>query len=148
MNRSCGIRKFSAASIFSCVLGWVAMAPPASGSSEESSVVLEKRSIEKAEWLMRQSDNAFTIQLLPVSSQARLRDFVAGESSIPSDRLATFRYQSGDDLLYVLTLGRYDSAETAYEVRESLAFEGLDAGDTWVRPLTDVKRSIRTTLQE
>ena len=98
MSRSCGIRKFSAASIFSCVLGWVAMALPASGSSEESSVVLEKRSIEKAEWLMRQSDNAFTIQLLTVSSQARLRDFVAGESR--SLRIGWLRFAIKVEMTY------------------------------------------------
>ena len=73
---------------------------------------------------------------------------MASERALPLERLATFRYQNGDGLLYVLTLGRFDTLEDAYRVRDALALNGLDASDTWVRPLTDVKRSIRTTLQD
>lgn len=130
------------------VWGWGAMAQPVYAEVNDSSKASEPRLIENAEWLIRQPDTAFTLQLLTVSSPAQVTEFVAGEPVLPLDRLATFRYQSGDSLLYVLTLGRFDSAEAAYRVRDALAFNGLVADETWVRPLTDVKRSIRTTLQE
>ena len=134
--------------IFGSVLAWGAISLPAHTDVEEPSLVLTTRPIDKAEWLIRQPDRAFTIQLLTVSSRAQLKEFVAGEPALPLNRLATFRYQSGDNLLYVLTLGRFDSLEDAYRVRDGLALNGLAASDTWVRSLSDVKRSIRTTLQD
>ena len=134
--------------MFGSILSWAAISLPAHAGVEEPSLVLTTRPIDKAEWLIRQPDKAFTIQLLTVSSRAQLKEFVAGEPALPANRLATFRYQSGDNLLYVLTLGCFDSLEDAYRVRDGLALNGLAAGDTWVRSLTDVKRSIRTTLQD
>ena len=134
---------------FGLALVWGTATLPVYANVEEPSlVVLTTRPVDKAEWLIRQPDSAFTIQLLTVSSRGQLKEFLADEPALPLDRLATFRYQSGDDLLYVLTLGRFDSVEAAYRVRDSLALSSLVAGDTWVRPLTDVKRSIRTTLQD
>ena len=134
---------------FGLVLVWGATTLPVYADVEEPSlVVLTTRPVDNAEWLIRQPDSAFTIQLLTVSSRGQLKEFVADEPALPLDRLASFRYQSGDDLLYVLTLGSFDSLESAYLVRDSLALSGLVASDTWVRPLTDVKRSIRTTLQD
>lgn len=134
---------------FGLALVWGATILPVYADVEEPSlVVLTTRPVDNAEWLIRQPDSAFTIQLLTVSSRGQLKEFVADEPALPLDRLASFRYQSGDDLLYVLTLGRFDSLEAAYLVRDSLALSGLVASDTWVRPLTDVKRSIRTTLQD
>ena len=134
---------------FGLALVWGTATLPVYANVEEPSlVVLTTRPVDKAEWLIRQPDSAFTIQLLTVSSRGQLKEFVADEPALPLDRLASFRYQSGDDLLYVLTLGSFDSLESAYLVRDSLALSGLVASDTWVRPLTDVKRSIRTTLQD
>ena len=134
---------------FGLALVWGATTLPVYADVEEPSlVVLTTRPVDNAEWLIRQPDSAFTIQLLTVSSRGQLKEFVADEPALPLDRLASFRYQSGDDLLYVLTLGSFDSLESAYLVRDSLALSGLVASDTWVRPLTDVKRSIRTTLQD
>ena len=134
---------------FGLALVWGTATLPVYANVEEPSlVVLTTRPVDKAEWLIRQPDSAFTIQLLTVSSRGQLKEFLADEPALPLDRLASFRYQSGDDLLYVLTLGSFDSLEAAYLVRDSLALSGLVASDTWVRPLTDVKRSIRTTLQD
>lgn len=134
---------------FGLALVWGATTLPVYADVEEPSlVVFTTRPVDNAEWLIRQPDSAFTIQLLTVSSRGQLKEFVADEPALPLDRLASFRYQSGDDLLYVLTLGSFDSLEAAYLVRDSLALSGLAASDTWVRPLTDVKRSIRTTLQD
>ena len=134
---------------FGLALVWGTATLPVYANVEEPSlVVLTTRPVDNAEWLIRQPDSAFTIQLLTVSSRGQLKEFVADEPALPLDRLASFRYQSGDDLLYVLTLGSFDSLESAYLVRDSLALSGLVASDTWVRPLTDVKRSIRTTLQD
>ena len=134
---------------FGLALVWGTATLPVYANVEEPSlVVLTTRPVDKAEWLIRQPDSAFTIQLLTVSSRGQLKEFLADEPALPLDRLASFRYQSGDDLLYVLTLGSFDSLESAYLVRDSLALSGLVASDTWVRPLTDVKRSIRTTLQD
>ncbi len=121
---------------------------PAHAGAEEPSLNFITRPIERAEWLIRQPDSAYTIQLMTVSSRGQVKEFVAGESALPEDRLATYRYQSGDDLLYVITLGRFDSVEAAYRARDTLMLNGLDASDTWVRPFTDVKRRIRTTLQD
>jgi hypothetical protein len=134
--------------MFGSILAWSTMLLPAHAGAEEPLLILMTRPIDQAEWLIRQPDSAYTIQLLTVSSRGQVKEFVAGEPALPLDRLATFRYQSGDDLLYVLTLGRFDSVEAAYRARDALMLNGLVASDTWVRSLTDVKRRIRTTLQD
>ena len=134
--------------MFGSILAWSTMLLPVHASAEELSLSFITRPIDQAEWLIRQPDSAYTIQLMTVSSRGQVKQFVAGEPALPLVRLATYRYRSGDDLLYVLTLGLFDSVEAAYRARDALKLNGLDATDTWVRPLTDVKRSIRTTLQD
>ena len=69
--------------MFGSILSWAAISLPAHAGVEEPSLVLTTRPIDKAEWLIRQPDKAFTIQLLTVSSRAQLKEFVAGEPALP-----------------------------------------------------------------
>lgn len=110
--------------------------------------MMQNASLAAAEWLMRQPAGGFTLQIITVSSAEQVQGFVDREEALAPHSLATFRYQRGDDLLYALTLGIFASAEEAFAVRGSLQMAHLSETDMWVRPLEDVKRSIRTTLQK
>lgn len=103
--------------------------------------------IAKAEWLVRQPDEAYTLQLLTVSSPAQLQKFADGEPGLAEYSLAAFRYKSNNKLLYVLTVGSFASPEAAFLAQDSIALIGIAKNATWVRPMAEVKRSIRTTLQ-
>ena len=60
--------------MFGSILSWAAISLPAHAGVEEPSLVLTTRPIDKAEWLIRQPDKAFTIQLLTVSSRAQRKN--------------------------------------------------------------------------
>jgi hypothetical protein len=47
-----------------------------------------------------------------------------------------------------MVLEAFATVEDAFQARRALQIDGLTAEDTWVRPLVDVKQSIRTTLQD
>ena len=51
-------------------------------------------------------------------------------------------------LAFGFVLGAFATAEEAFQAQRALQIYGLTAEDTWVRSLTDVKRSIRSTLQD
>jgi len=110
----------------------------------------EQSEVYAAEWLIRQSSDQYTLQLLTVSS-ARAIDEAAkamfSETNQVQGQLATFRYQRGDTLLYVLTFGIFESAEEAASAQNRLRLTNMDPAQAWIRPLGDIKQSIRTTLQ-
>jgi len=57
---------------FGLALVWGTATLPVYANVEEPSlVVLTTRPVDKAEWLIRQPDSAFTIQLLTVSSRGQ-----------------------------------------------------------------------------
>ena len=123
-------------------LGSCGYAAPQANALSSSSLV-----IAKAEWLVRQPDEAYTLQLLTVSSPAQLQKFVDGEPGLAKYSLAAFRYKSNNKLLYVLTAGSFASPEAAFLAQDSIALIGLTKNATWVRSMAEVKRSIRTTMQ-
>lgn len=108
----------------------------------------QEPNVQTAQWLVRQPDHGFTLQLVTVSSEHPLEDFARRAGSQTSETLAAFRYQKNEQLLYVLVLGFFATPEAAFEAQATLQIEGLAAEDTWVRSLADVKQTIRTTLQK
>ena len=124
------------------VLGAFGHAAPQANALSSSGLV-----IAKAEWLVRQPDEAYTLQLLTVSSPAQLQKFADGEPGLAEYSLAAFRYKSNNKLLYVLTVGSFASPEAAFLAQDSITLIGIAKNATWVRPMAEVKRSIRTTLQ-
>ena len=64
------------------------------------------------------------------------------------ERFASFRIQGKEQLLFVLTYGVFDRVEGAEQAREEVANAlAMPAEQLWVRRLSAVQRSIRTTLQ-
>lgn len=125
---------------------------PVRGAAESnldtgSSETVERATAQNAQWLMRQPDSSYTLQLITVSSRSQLKAFFDRAAPRVVEPLASFRYQKQNGLLYVMVLGIFTTAEEAFEAQRELQIDGLTAKDTWVRSLADVKRSIRTTLQ-
>ena len=103
--------------------------------------------LNKAQWLMRQSEQAVTLQLVTLSSEQQIERFVAQEEALKDLPVACFRYQKEGRLLYVATLGVFTDVAAAQRVKESLRLRQVDAKDAWIRPLYEVHAQIRTTLQ-
>ena len=117
-------------------------------ADDASNASLEQSVVRDAQWLIRQPDSGYTLQLLTVSSRRQLQEFFDRAASQVAGTLASFRYQKGNSLLYVLVFGVFETAEEASQAQRALQIDGLAAEDTWVRSLADVKQSIRTTLQD
>lgn len=130
-----------------CVGLLVLLGPSSYAAPQANGPSLPSLGIAKAEWLVRQPDEAYTLQLLTVSSPAQLQRFVDGEPGLGEYPLAAFRYKSNNKLLYVLTAGSFATAQAALLAQQRIALTGVANNATWVRSMAEVKRSIRTTLQ-
>ena len=103
--------------------------------------------LKKAQWLMRQSEQAFSLQLVTLSSKQQIERFVAEEPALKDYPVAYYRYQKEGQLLYVVTLGFFADAAFAQQVNDSLQLGRVAPEDAWVRPLDEIQAQIRTTLQ-
>ena len=103
--------------------------------------------LKKAQWLMRQSEQAFSLQLVTLSSKQQIERFVAEEPALKDYPVAYYRYQKEGQLLYVVTLGVFADAAFAQQVKDSLQLGRVAPEEAWVRPLDEIQAQIRTTLQ-
>ena len=103
--------------------------------------------LHDAQWLIRQSNQAFTLQLVTLSSQQQVERFAAGEPGLEDYPIAYYRYQKKGRLLYVMTLGVFVDAVSAQQVKDSLQLQLVAPKDAWIRPLDEIQAQIRTTLQ-
>ena len=103
--------------------------------------------LNKAQWLMRQSKQAVTLQLVTLSSEQQIERFVAQEEALKDLPVAYYRYQKEGRLLYVVTLGVFADAAAAQRVKESLRLRQVETKEAWIRPLYEIQAQIRTTLQ-
>ena len=103
--------------------------------------------MNKAQWLMRQSEQAFSLQLVTLSSKQQIERFVAEEPALKDYSVAYYRYQKEGQLLYVVTLGVFADAASAQQVKESLQLGRVAPEEAWIRPLDEIQAQIRTTLQ-
>jgi septal ring-binding cell division protein DamX len=103
--------------------------------------------LNKAQWLMRQSEQAFSLQLVTLSSKQQIERFVAEEPALKDYPVAYYRYQKEGQLLYVVTLGVFADAASAQQVKESLQLGRVAPEEAWIRPLDEIQAQVRTTLQ-
>lgn len=103
--------------------------------------------LNKAQWLMRQSEQAVTLQLVTLSSEQQIERFVAQEEALKDLPVAYYRYQKEGRLLYVATLGVFADAAAAQRLKESLQLRQVETKEAWIRPLDEIQAQIRTTLQ-
>ena len=103
--------------------------------------------LNKAQWLMRQSEQAVTLQLVTLSSEQQIERFVAQEEALKDLPVAYYRYQKEGRLLYVATLGVFADAAAAQRVKESLQLRQVETKEAWIRPLDEIQAQIRTSLQ-
>ena len=89
---------------------------------------------------------AYTLQVITVSSAVQVAKLL--DQHDHPERFASFRIQGKEQLLFVLTYGVFDRVEGAEQAREEVANAlAMPAEQLWVRRLSAVQRSIRTTLQ-
>ena len=103
--------------------------------------------LKRAQWLIRQSEQAFSLQLVTLSSKQQIERFVAEEPALKDYPVAYYRYQKEGQLLYVVTLGVFADAASAQQVKESLQLGRVAPEEAWIRPLDEIQAQIRTTLQ-
>jgi DamX protein len=97
-----------------------------------------------AAWLLRQPVDAFTLQLLTVSTHERAVAFVNGQEY--PEQFAVYRLQRDGRLLFVVVYGLFDSRDEAQSVAVNLP-ESISKISPWARPLGQIQDAIRTTVQ-
>jgi len=98
-----------------------------------------------AAWLLRQPVDAFTLQLLTVSSQARAVAFVNAQQY--PEQFAVYRLRRDGRALFVVVYGLFDSRDEAQAIAVNLP-ESISKISPWARPLAQIQDAIRTTAQQ
>ena len=127
-----------------CAIGLLALLMPLLVQAQQ---VGQPAQFHDAQWLIRQSNQAFTLQLVTLSSRQQVERFAAEEPGLKDYPIAHYRYQKQGRLLYVMTLGVFADAFSAQQVKESLQLKLVAPKDAWIRPLDEIQAQIRTTLQ-
>ena len=117
---------------------------PAPGLKDKEEIVqkVEKRSIRREDWLLSQDSGDYTIQIMGVSNETTLPDFIKKNRLLEQNEIAyyqtTFRGKPWFQLLY----GIYPSREEARKAAEKLPKKIRNFGP-WIRRVSAVQRSIR-----
>lgn len=98
-----------------------------------------------AAWLLRQPVDAFTLQLLTVSSQERAVAFVNAQQY--PEQFAVYRLRRDGRALFVVVYGLFDSRDEAQAIAVNLP-ESISKIRPWARPLAQIQDAIRTTAQQ
>ena len=98
-----------------------------------------------AAWLLRQPVDAFTLQLLTVSSQERAVAFVNAQQY--PEQFAVYRLRRDGRALFVVVYGLFDSRDEAQAIAVNLP-ESISKISPWARPLAQIQDAIRTTAQQ
>ncbi len=91
-------------------------------------------------WLLAQPENYFTMQLVSVSSEERVRAFIDKQKT-PGD-FAWYTLKREDRTLYVITYGLFETVEAARAASQSLP-EEVGNLEPWIRKLSFVQDAAR-----
>jgi DamX protein len=97
-----------------------------------------------ARWILSQLPNAYTVQLVTLSSAVRAEEYVRAQSD-PS-LFATFRLQRDGRIFHVVIYGAFESRSVAQDAAAALP-AGVGDVQPWVRPFAEVQAAVRTALQ-
>lgn len=108
--------------------------------SEPAAVSPRPGAWRDGDWLLAQSDERYTIQLLGSGDAERVREYL-GEQSDPRE-FASYRTRSGDRELYIVVYGLFTDRDAALAAASDLPPETGRVGP-WVRKLSAVKSAVR-----
>ncbi len=97
-----------------------------------------------ATWIMRQSPEHFTLQLVSVSSAERAAQYVTNQPD-PMD-FAVYRLQRDGRILHVVIFGAFPNREAAEEAARHLP-ASIGSVKPWLRTFGQVQAGVRTALQ-
>ncbi len=95
--------------------------------------------LRRESWLMAQSPQAYTVQLL-ASDEARILAFIA-EHGLQGDA-AVFQARAGERPLYALSYGVYPNRAAAEQALGGETLRGIRGITPWVRSLKDIQAAI------
>ena len=101
----------------------------------------EKREIRREKWLLSQDGTNYTVQIIGVSNEASLLDFINKNQLLKQNEIAyyesTFRGKPWFQLLY----GIYPDKQSARSAAEKLP-EGIRQAGPWIRNIAAVQNAI------
>ncbi len=97
-----------------------------------------------ATWIMRQSPEHYTLQLVSVSSAERAASYVTSQPD-PGD-FAVYRLQRDGRILHVVIFGSFPSREAAEQAARKLP-ASIGQVKPWLRTFGQVQAGVRTALQ-
>ena len=102
-----------------------------------------------ASWIIQQDPEAYTLQLITLSSRSALDAFIGGPVTNAgiAEELASYRTQRNDKLLFVLIAGRFASVAEAEAAQKRLP-PALQETTPLIRQVRSVQKELRRTLQD
>ncbi len=95
-------------------------------------------------WIMRQSPQHFTLQLMAVADTQRVEKFIQHHNAVEKTKL--FQALRGGKVLNVLIYGSYPSLAAALKAGESLP-KSWNIKQPWARSFSTVQQDIRNTMK-
>jgi len=103
-------------------------------SSQKSKNEMPK--IKNAAWIRKQNPQHYTLQLIALSSEAAVKNFIA-QYGLHS-QAAYFKKQAGDKVLYVLIYGRFADKSAAQDARQKL-LQQFKNNKPWLRNFSAIQ---------
>ncbi len=101
----------------------------------------EENEIRREKWLLAQDGNSYTVQIIGVSNEKSLLDFIRNNELLKQNKIAyyesTFRGKPWFQLLY----GLYSDKQAARLAADNLP-ENIRQAGPWIRSVAAVQRAI------
>ena len=101
------------------------------------------REIHREEWLLSQNEESYTIQIIGVSNEATLLDFIERNRFLKQNEIAYYKSTFQGRPWYQALYGIYPSGREARIAAEKLP-ENIRQAGPWIRKLSGVQKAIGT----
>lgn len=110
--------------------------------TEEAAMAVETpvRLLMPAQWILQQEPEHYTIQVIALSTRARVEALIEGQQALAP--FALYSLENQGNPLFVLVQGSYPDVESARRVRESFPAEIQSTENLWIRRFAMVQALI------
>ena len=122
--------------------------PPAAGQAPEtpgkvsgSTTPVKVRKVHREDWLLEQNPAHYTIQIIGVSNEQTLLQFISNNPSLKEDLLAYYRTKYKGNVWFPLLHGVYATKGEASAAVKTLP-EAIRKRVPWIRPLSKIQSAI------
>jgi len=99
------------------------------------------RQIHREQWLLAQDAESYTIQIIGVSNEASMLDFINKNQLLKQNEIAYYESRRNGKPWYQALFGRYPTKQAARRAADKLP-ENIRRAGPWIRRLSEVQQAI------